>query len=99
MDQLIDRSTDIWSNEKFYSPLYEKEGLKIYLNGAPGKIYRIRIQVDPCRVLGKDSTALFSSAKEEYDLLKKRCSRMLKKIKVPCSIDEMKISRCDVRLI
>ena len=90
--------SDIWiRKERLNCHAYSEQGIKIYLHGISGKLYRLRIQIEPCRVLSKASpTALFQTDKWNYRHLVMTADRLLKNLKVPCSIDNMKISRCDL---
>lgn len=94
----IQETPDIWDKmEQLYCSVYQEQGIKVYLYGQAGKLYRLRVQVEPCRVLGEsDPTALAKLDRRQYRELVKAADKMLKKLKVPCSIDKMKISRCDL---
>lgn len=91
-------SSDIWTGkEEIYCYAYHGQGIKVFLYGKPGRLYRLRVQIEPCRVLGEsDPTALADLSNRQYKELVKVVDKMLKTLKVPCSIDEMKISRCDL---
>lgn len=93
-------TSDPWDNiEQLFCYAYLEQGMKVFLYGEPGKLYRIRVQVEPCRVLGDaDPTALAKLGKRQYKELVKTVDSMLKKLKVPISIDKMKISRCDLTM-
>ena len=83
--------------ERLSCHAYREQGIKIYLHGISGELYRLRIQIEPCRVLSEASpTALFQTDKWNYRHLVMTVDRLLKNLKVPCSIDNMKISRCDL---
>lgn len=94
----VQDTSNIWrAKEKLFCYAYQEQGVKVFLCSKPGKWYRLRVQIEPCRVLGeKDPTALAKLDRKSYKELVKRIDKMLKKLKVPCSIDEMKISRCDL---
>ncbi|MDE7247777.1 MAG: hypothetical protein K2N43_07805 [Lachnospiraceae bacterium] len=83
--------------KRLYCYAFLDQGIKIYLHGKSGKWYRLRIQIEPCRVLGeKDPAALAKLNKDTYKKLVKTADKLLKKLEIPCSINEMKISRCDL---
>lgn len=83
--------------ERLYSAVYEKKGLKIFMHARAGKLYRLRIQIEPCRVLGEhDPTAVWNPERKTYKEMVKTANRLLKPLKIPLSIHEMKISRCDL---
>lgn len=96
----IKDESDFWENTDWlYCYAYLEQGVKVCLYSKPGKLYRLRVQVEPCRVLGDaDSTALAKISKRQYKALVKAVDTMLKKLKVPTSIDKMKISRCDLTM-
>ena len=93
-------TSDPWDNtEQLFCYTYLEQGVKVFLHGKSGKLYRLRVQVEPCRVLGDaDPTALAKLSKWQYKALVKTVDSMLKKLKVPISIDNMKISRCDLTM-
>ena len=85
--------------EELYCYAYLDQGIKVYLHSKPGKLYRLRVQIEPCRVLGEtDPTALARMNRAQYQKMVKTADTLLKKLKVPCSIDKMKISRCDLTI-
>lgn len=94
----IKDTSNIWhGKERLYCYAYLEQGVKVFLHGKAGKLYRLRVQVEPCRVLGDaDPTALAKLSKWQYKALVKTVDSMLKKLKVPISIDNMKVSRCDL---
>jgi len=96
----IPNISDVLKNkEELPCCTYIEQGVKVYLHGKPGKLYRLRVQIEPCRALGeKDPTALTKLDKDTYKKLVKTVDKILKKLKVPRSIGEMKISRCDLTL-
>jgi len=96
----IEDTSDTWKNvEKLYCYTYLEQGVKVYLHGKSGKLYRLRVQIEPCRALGeKDPTALAKLDKETYKELVKTVDKLMKELKVPCSIDKMKISRYDLTI-
>ena len=96
----IDDSFNIWKKrERLYCSAFQEQGLKVYLTGKCGKLYRLRVQIEPCHVLGEqDPTALFQPDTQSYKKLVKTADKLLKKLKVPVSIDQMKISRCDLTI-
>ena len=94
---IADKSNFWEKTTKLYCYAYHEQGVKVYLHGRPGKLYRLRVQVEPCRVLGEsDPTALAKLNKRQYKKLVKAVDAMLEKLNVPLSIDEMKISWCDL---
>ena len=64
----IEDTSNPWKKkEKLYCYAFMEQGIKIYLHGKSGKWYRLRIQIEPCRVLGeKDPTALAKLNKDTY---------------------------------
>ena len=96
----VQDTSDIWSRtENLYCYAYYEQGVKVYLYRKSGKLYRLRVQVEPCRMLGEaDPTALAKLSKRQYKKLVKTVDSILKKLKVPLSIDDMKISRCDLAM-
>lgn len=93
-------TSDIWKGKvRLYCCAYQEQGIKVFLHGRPGKLYRLRVQIEPCRVLGEsDPTALAKLDKRQYKKLVKAVDSVLESLEVPCSIDEMKISRCDLTI-
>ncbi len=84
------------SKEFLYSGFRENQGIKIYLSHF-GLLYQLRIQIEPCRVLGSNNpTDLYISNKKAYRKLVKITDEILKNCKVPRSIDKMKICRIDL---
>lgn len=96
----VQDTSNIWkAKEKLFCYAYQEQGIKVFLHSKPGKWYRLRVQIEPCRVLGeKAPTALAKLDRKTYKELVKHVDRMLKELKVPCSIDEMKLSRCDLTI-
>lgn len=96
----IDDGSDIWKKrERLYCSAFQEQGIKVYLTGKCGKLYRLRVQIEPCRVLGEqDPTGLFQPDTQSHRQLVKTADKLLKKLKVPVSIDQMKISRCDLTI-
>ena len=94
----VQNMSDIWKRkERLYCYAYREQGIKIHLHGISGELYRLRVEIEPCRVLGETkSTALFQPDKWSYQQLVKSADELLQQLKVPCSIDYMKISRCDL---
>ena len=96
---IVDDSNVFKGIEKLYCYAYMSQGIKVYLHGKPGKLYRLRIQIEPCRVLGSsDATAVASLNKKQYKELVKTADKMLRKLEISQSIDAMKISRCDLTI-
>ena len=84
------------SKECLYSGFSENQGIKIGLSHF-GLLYQLRIQIEPCRVLGSDNpTDLYIPNKRTYRKLVKITDEILKNCKVPRSIDKMKICRIDL---
>lgn len=94
----VQNMSDIWKRkERLYCYAYREQGIKIHLHGISGELYRLRVEIEPCRVLGEaNSTALFQPDKWSYQQLVKSADELLQQLKVPCSIADMKISRCDL---
>ena len=50
----VQDASDIWKGkERLYCYAYQEQGVKVFLHGKSGKLYRLRIQIEPCRVLGE----------------------------------------------
>lgn len=50
---IVDDS-NVWQRkESLYCYALLEQGLKVYLTGKPGQLYRLRVQIEPCRVLGE----------------------------------------------
>lgn len=77
-----------------------EQGIVLYLSrfkSGGHQLYRLKVRIEPCRVLGSSSPlALYQPNRKSYQQLVKTADRMLKKIKVPRSIDDMKICRQDM---
>ena len=85
--------------EPYFYYGFAEYGIKLYLIGLSAKIYQLRVQIEPCRVLGApDPTALFRVNNRQYRALVKKVDAQLEKLSVPGSVDEMKINRCDVTI-
>jgi len=97
IDDKSDDTSKVLKKRKYlYCGAYIEQGVKVYLHGQSGRWYRLRVQIEPCRALGeKDPTAVAKLDKDTYQKLVKAVNKILKKLKVPCSVDKMKISRCD----
>ena len=94
---VIGTSHIFYGKERLYCYAYREQGLKVYLHGISGELYRLSVQIEPCRVLGDVvPTTLFKPDKWNYRQMVKSIDKLLKKLKVPCSVDNMKISRCDL---
>ena len=90
-------SADFWSEETHdaFDGL-RKQGIWVYLSKI-GTIYRIKVRIEPCRVLReKNPAALYQPDKRSYRRMVKQADALLKAFSVPRSIDQMKISRADV---
>ncbi|MCI8440747.1 MAG: hypothetical protein HFF73_14805 [Oscillospiraceae bacterium] len=98
--ECIIKNSNPWKKTtRLYCYAYLEQGVKVFLSGKSGKLYRLRIQIEPCRVLGlEDPTVLFQPNKRQYKEMVKAVDKMLKKLVIPASIDSMKISRCDLTL-
>jgi len=94
-----ENSDIIVGKESYFYYGHVEQGIKLHLFKVSKKIYRLSIQIEPCRVLGSsDPTALFHPNQKRYKLLVKSVDAVLEKLSVPGSIDGMKISRCDVTI-
>ena len=92
-----DTSNIFNGKERLYCYAYHEQGLKVYLHGISGELYRLRIQIEPCCVLGDAApAALFQPDKWSYRQMVKSADKLLKRLKVPRSVDAMKINRCDL---
>lgn len=87
---------DYWSKKQsYYIDIFEDQGLKLYLSHA-GNIYTLKIRIEPCKVLGSnDPAALYQPCKKSYRKLVKQADKLLSRLSVPCSIDDMSICRMD----
>lgn len=72
---------------------YINQGIKVYLLGESEGLYRLWVQVAPCRVLGESVPVKLK--KRQYKELAKEVDPLLKKLKIPCSINEMEIWQSD----
>lgn len=96
----VKENSDIIAGMEYYFYYgHVEQGIKLHLFGVSGQIYRLSVQIEPCRVLGSlDPTVLFRANKRHYKQLVKVVDAQLRKLSVPGSIDGMKISRCDVTI-
>lgn len=87
---------DYWSKKQsYYIDIFEDQGLKLYLSHV-GNIYTLKIRIEPCKVLGSnDPAALYQPCKKSYRKLVKQTDKLLSRLSVPCSIDDMSICRMD----
>ena len=94
----VQDTSNIWEvKEQLYCNAYHNQGIKVFLHRISGELYQLRVRIEPCRVLGDAvPTALFQPDKWSYRQMVKSVDKLLKNLKVPCSIDNMKISRCDL---
>ena len=71
---------DYWSKKQsYYIDIFEDQGLKLYLSHV-GNI---------------DPAALYQPCKKSYRKLVKQTDKLLSRLSVPCSIDDMSICRMD----
>ena len=69
--------------DRLYCYAYQKQGVKIYLHGKSGKLYHLRVQIEPCRVLDEsDPTALAKMDKSQYKNLVKAVDRIFRKLNI-----------------
>ena len=78
----VEDTSDFWKGiDRLYCYAYQKQGVKIYLHGKSGKLYHLRVQIEPCRVLGEsDPTALAKMDKQQYKNLVKVVDRIFRKL-------------------
>ena len=82
--------------ERYTSELLKDHGIWIYLSKL-GTIYRVKIRIEPCRVLEfSSSAALYQADQKSYKAMIKRIDQLLKPYHIPCSVDQMKISQEDL---
>lgn len=88
-----------WEKTYVYrSSLFQKKGVKLVVSQYKGERWGLLIVVHPMLVLGNsDRSKLYMPHKKgEYNSIVKRVDKVLKKVNVPCSVDDMKLYRCDV---
>lgn len=72
-------------------------GVKLHIFRKNGSVWGLFAIVHPTLVLGNDDrSALYLAAKPSYKKMVKLIDKMLNKVKVPCSLDEMQMYRVDV---
>jgi len=82
----------------YLSDALAENGIKIWVSRISGKPWGLLLVIHPLLVLGsKDRSKLYQPQKKsEYQKIVKKVDKLLKSIKVPCSIDKMKLYRVDV---
>lgn len=90
-------NSNFWAKKEQYTVDFLKEsGIVLYLSKIK-RIYRIKVRLEPCRVLGNsDPAALYQPSKKSYREMIQQVDKLLQPYHIPCSIDEMKISRIDL---
>lgn len=93
----MELDADVWKGtERVFCSAFARQGIKLYLFAKQGKIYTLRVQIEPAAVLGeKDAAALFYNPKDLKRMVKK-ADQMLSELEVPRSVKRMKIIRCDL---
>ena len=96
-DHLRLTNSNFWAKKEQYTVDFLKEsGIVLYLSKIK-RIYRIKVRLEPCRVLGNsDPAALYQPSKKSYREMIQQVDKLLQPYHIPCSIDEMKISRIDL---
>lgn len=96
-DRLRLTNSNFWAKKEQYNVDFLKEsGIVLYLSKIK-RIYRIKVRLEPCRVLGNsDPAALYQPSKKSYREMIQQVDKLLQPYHIPCSIDEMKISRIDL---
>ena len=90
---------DYWANTVlFASTCFINRGVKLSVFRKEGGPWGLFVIVHPMLVLGKlDRSMLYlPQRKKEYKEIVKAVDTLLKTVHVPCSIDDMKLSRIDV---
>ncbi len=64
---LRQEQSDYWmGKERYVINQFEKQGIKFYLSHFQ-KLYRLKIRIEPCRVLGGDNpAALYQPSRKSY---------------------------------
>lgn len=91
--------TDFWENICVYrSDCFAGQGVKVVISRVKGSRWGLLVVVHPTLVLGKsDRSALYHpERRREYQFIVKQVDELLKQMDVPCSVDDMKLYRCDV---
>lgn len=96
-DHLRLTNSNFWAKKEQYTVDFLKEsGVVLYLSKIK-RIYRIKVRLEPYRVLGNsDPAALYQPSKKSYREMVQQVDKLLQPYHIPCSIDEMKISRIDL---
>ena len=82
---------------RYGSDYFAADGVKIYVFRERGSVWGLLVVVHPTLVLGDhDRSALYQATKSSYKKIVKIVDKMLGKINVPCSLDNMKLYRLDV---
>lgn len=96
-DFLRKNDGNYWSRSEHYTvDAFREQGVWLYLSRTD-TIYRIKVRIEPCRVLRSDDpTALYQPDKKSYRKMVDCVDKLLKLYHVPRSVDRMKISRLDL---
>ena len=82
---------------KYGCEYFAPSGVKLYAFREKGSVWGLFIVVHPALVLGDtDRSALYQSTKSSYKNMVKLVDKMLAQVKIPCSLDDMKLYRPDV---
>lgn len=101
LKDLPDFRTDqnYWENTHIYrSDCFAEQGVKLVVSRMNGKPWGLLVVIHPTLVLGEaDRGALYLPGKKrEYKSIVEQADQRLKQVEIPCSIDDMKLYRCDV---
>lgn len=82
---------------RYGSDYFAAKGVKVYVIREKGSVWGLFVVVHPTLVLGDaDRSALYQASKSSYKKMVKLVDKMLGKVKVPCSLDEMQLHRPDM---
>ena len=82
---------------KYGCKYFASSGVKLYVFREKGSVWGLFIVVHPTLVLGDDNrSALYCPTKSSYKKIVKTVDKMLAPVKLPCSLDDMKLYRPDV---
>lgn len=89
-----------WENTYVYaSDYFASQGIRLKIFRYQGSIWGMYVIIHPTLILGEpDRSALYQATKKSYTKIIKTADRLLKTVKVPCSLDDMRLYRIDVTM-
>lgn len=82
---------------KYGCEYFASSGLKVYVFREKGSVWGLFVVVHPTLVLGDaNRSALYQATKSSYKKMGKIVDKLLGKVNVPCSLDDMQLYRLDV---